>query len=352
MKQIITSDIHIRTWDNDELIDGIPKRLYNLLNVFEDICKYAISNNIEYINILGDINHKNHIVHTYPFLKFCDIIKKYSNDIRFIILHGNHDVISTEQENKSSLDLINPLFNNEGEYYNVKLVIDKPEVINDILYIPWSNSLLDDIEQNKDKSNILFSHFPLNGAVMSNGLQYKGRIKPSDLKDFKYVFLGDIHKPQNIQHKNTNIYYCGSIIKLDKGEYNDNKRFIIFDNETEEFEDIPIEEYIKNVELNVTEENEDEVLNEIKNLTNDPTNNVIVRNKSGKASKILKDSAYNIKFIDESDYEYTDRKIDISSSLDSQMREYMNIKGIEDKPTQDNYINVFEKYVSEEENGK
>lgn len=84
----------------------------------------------------------------------------------------------------------------------------------------------------KDKFNILVSHFPINeaihvfdeGLLLSEDLSFQ-KIK-STCDKFDLVLLGDIHKQQKVGE---NIFYAGSILQNTFGEEGDAKSVNIFD---------------------------------------------------------------------------------------------------------------------------
>ena len=78
-------------------------------------------------------------------------------------------------------------------------------------------------EFNKEKVDVLFSHFSIiGGSVSSSNFKLKRWIDPKILSRFLYTGLGDLH---TLQHKDR-IWYSGSPVKVNFGERADVKGFL------------------------------------------------------------------------------------------------------------------------------
>ena len=79
-------------------------------------------------------------------------------------------------------------------------------------------------EFNRSKVDVLFSHFSIiGGSVSTSNFKLKRWVDPKLLSRFLYVGLGDLHVRQN----NGRIHYSGSPVKVNFGERNDVKGFLL-----------------------------------------------------------------------------------------------------------------------------
>jgi len=78
MKYIFTSDLHLQKYNNDsvKLPDGTSLKLKETLDCFEELCKYAILNNVLSVIIGGDIVHHKDRIETIPFIRFKRLLDK------------------------------------------------------------------------------------------------------------------------------------------------------------------------------------------------------------------------------------------------------------------------------------
>jgi len=322
MKIITVADLHLKLW-NDKQIgdDGIPLKLTETLNVFEDICIYAKENGIPEINILGDINDLKNIVHARAFVLFQQILEKYS-DIHFIILHGNHDS-STKIEQQSAIQLLDGLS-------NVTTIIE-PTVIDQKTYIPHSGNLVDHIVE-AEPNKIMFGHLGLSDATVASGISIRTRISSNDLKKFDLVVLGHYHNHQQVGH----VYYTGSLIQLRRDEAGNLKRFLVIDTDTLEIESIPTKGYRKYQELIIErEEDIEEVLKQSKEYT-EAGDYVRVHNQ---VKELPKDAFDGISVVDEVVEDYQIRGITTAMTIVDQMKKYLEVQGIPENQYQ-HYLDI------------
>lgn len=168
---------------------------------------------------------------------FFDELRK--RKIPFYIIPGNHDVVFKNTNRLSSLNLL------LQEYVadrTVKLV-EEPTVFQfsdrKIGLVPWINPenydesihfLTDD--KRTENVDVLVGHFAINGAAMDGGMVCKDGLPVSTFAKFPQVISGHFHKESNIQ----NIWYCGNPYEFTWSDYGQQKKFIVYDTETEKYE--------------------------------------------------------------------------------------------------------------------
>lgn len=331
-KIAVTGDLHLKVWSDTEFDEnGIPLRLKEILNSFQQICKYCIKNSINKIIIAGDINDKKNIIDVVAFTEFKKLITNYSN-LEFIIIHGNHDA-SQNNEYSSAIEIFN-------EHDNVTTIKETIE-IDGIRYIPFSKHIREDI----DKSNpcdLQIGHFGISDACLSSGISIRQDISSIGLKKFKLSILGHYHKPQEI--RDNTIIYVGSPIQLRRDEVEEEKRFIVVDTETLKWESIPITGYRKYYRIILDDEKKVQESMERAKKLQEEGNYVILVNELKYAPAEVPES---VVYIDNFREEKQIRGINVSMGLEEQMKKYLEIKNI--SPDQkEKYIKIGNKVLSEE----
>jgi len=315
MKIVLTADIHLKIWKDTETVDNVPKRLCEIVDAIETMCEYAVSNDIDSVGILGDINDLKDIIHTRAYVYFIDrIIMPYSG-LHFYMLHGNHDA-SSNATNRSSVDIFRG-------YHNVTS-ITRPTIVDNMLFVPHSNSILEEIEKNYEQhTKYLMSHFGLNEASLSSGISLRTNIGVKHLSKFARVFLGHYHKPQEVG----NVIYIGSPIQLRRDEFSEEKRFIAFDSDSNTFESIPLKgarEY-HNFTAS-TKEELNQFVSSAKELVSD--GHYVTIRSNFKTDDEIPYTDEDIHIIDDYVDDTNRRGINTSMTLLDQMKKYMEINNI------------------------
>jgi DNA repair exonuclease SbcCD nuclease subunit len=234
---IHTADWHF--WDKHKYSIN-NSRLKILERNARKIIKYAIKCKIKVVFIAGDITH------TYNpderILKILSRIFKLAidNGVMIRIITGNHDTDGLTHSLESLQNILSSFNTDMIKIYSFdNSVINcsyREYFTNDnatfaVTYIPYQRDMAGAItsaakmtEQfDKNFTNILIAHCPVNGAIASTGKRIKSKIKRKLFGVWDYIALGDYHKHQKLAN---NMYYSGSIIRINKGERNDQKSFI------------------------------------------------------------------------------------------------------------------------------
>ena len=328
MKRIALADIHLSAYKDDQLADsGLPQRLHDLIGVIKTVCKFARTNGIEYIDILGDLHHDKNIIFTDAQNAFKDIIVEFS-DLQFMIFSGNHDLSSTGDYQTSAISAF------EG-YANVTCYT-KPVVMGNVTIIPYSNQLVKHIHE-AEPNDILLSHFGLSEGQLQSGLSIISDVKMSNLSKFKLVLLGHYHLPQKIENDNTILYYVGSPIHANWNDKNQKKRFIVYDSESMEIMSLPLTGFQEYRELNIIEGSDQKEILEEASMLREKGHRVKVRNKT--KDKVVDASSDLIVIEEGGDIDITQRGLSTEMSTVQQMEKYIELQEIpEDK--RELYLNI------------
>jgi DNA repair exonuclease SbcCD nuclease subunit len=331
MKFVFTADIHLKMW-NDKVYDenGLPLRLVEILNSVEQMCEYARENDIKDVIIGGDLNDTKGLASVRAFVLFNELVKRY-DDMTFFILHGNHDSVASEYNNKeSAVQLISG--NN-----NVINIVD-PTTFKNILFIPYSKNILEEIKNNKtEEHNILVSHFGLNEASLSTGISLQTSISVNHLTQFKLVLLGHYHKPQHIENNETSIYYVGSPIPVRRDEVDETKRFLVVDSETCEVNAVNIEGYRKYFQFIINEDSDIKSMKEDIEKYKNAGHYVVVKNMLSNIPKEFEDVIESVQYVDLYEPDVNIRGIDVSMSIENQLKKYIELENVHEEDREEYY---------------
>jgi len=245
MKYVIFADPHLAGKDKEFIdLDGKKyprKEFYVINNMYNALERFKVEYPDEEKNLIiaGDIFHHKNYAHASSEDLFSQFISHFEDWNKYIIT-GNHDV-SDKTENPITL-----LSHMKHKKYQNLTILEPGETLileDKILLLPWSKNFLDTL-RDKIESNpeieVLISHFGVNEAVLSSGLSHVDRITFKDLSVyFKMIILGHYHKPQLLENENSKLIYVGSVVQENWGESNEDKRYIIFDSDSCEYDSIP-----------------------------------------------------------------------------------------------------------------
>ena len=323
MKAVIIADIHLSRYSQDsiESTSNLPMRLHGINQAFLNILKYCYDNLIKNVIILGDVLHTKSIIHSLAQSIMLDWFRNNKN-IDFIIIDGNHDLSGKGSDAISALKSVDSesnVFRIPGSKYH--------DLDNDILYVPYSTEMVSVIKNSSAK--YLMSHFGLSEGMLDSGISIKSEISMKDLRGkYENVFLGHYHKPQEIMEENIKLSYVGSLIQLDWGEKNQDKRFFDLDFEKNELKEILTNGYKKHVEFILDEntiDTEEIVKKANQMLELGHSVNLIKKSKNIQLNENL---ISNIKIIDRTEVDITNRGINQSMNEMDKFKKYLNIKNI------------------------
>jgi DNA repair exonuclease SbcCD nuclease subunit len=324
MKFLFTADIHLSRYSQDKVESetNLPERLHSIKQTLISMAEYCCSNDIDTFIIGGDIMHSKSIIYSIAQEVMLDFFEDYShhNQINFTVLDGNHDLSGKGSGAISSLRSLNSID-------NVDWVTKNPTTTSNIISIPYSYDVVNQVKQNSRK--ILISHFGLNEGMLNSGISIQSDISLNDLIGrYELVLLGHYHKPQEIITDQIKLYYVGSPIQLDWGEKGDEKRFLVIDTDTLDVQSIPTQGYKKHIELEINNSNKAQILDEAEQ-----------QKQSGNYVKLIKTESVEIEsdqfsVIDKTDKDITNRGITSSMSEADKLKRFMEIKEIPSSKTE------------------
>lgn len=316
---VVTADWHFSSYTNDKIISesGRPERFHNLITTLQNVANYCKENNISYMIVPGDLLHNKSIIYTTALNALMDFFE-LNQKIHFIIIDGNHDLSGRGEESESALRSI-------GKVENITWITE-PILSGDIFFVPWKSNMVDTIK--KSSAKILVSHFGLNEAQLSSGISLVSDVKLSDLiNKYQYVFLGHYHKPQEIIRDEIQVWYCGSIIQLHRGERDENKRFLDVTRNGDLLDIVSVETsgYSKYFEFEINQENKDEVVEKMRQLKSEG-HHVFVKKIDPTVDTNDLDGEFVI--LDKTVKDITDRGITAIMSTEDKLKNFMRIKKI------------------------
>jgi len=276
MKIVITSDIHLGKYKYGKINNqtGYDLRTEDILNNLDAAINYAIKIKSDYFFILGDFYHTKRPHQIFRKLLASKISKILRNNIEVFLLIGNHDQGKTASHDLIELsemrDLITKLH-----------VIDQPQSFEfeDSLFcfLPCINKVdlniknedeikfsIDNIkkftkeaEKSNKKNKIFLGHFGTDKSQAGKSFDLGTiethserviQLKIFDPKIWSKVYLGDIHKPQEM---NDFVRHPGSVARVDFGEEFEEKGFYLYCDGKDEFIKIPDREF-KTLEADFT----------------------------------------------------------------------------------------------------
>jgi exonuclease SbcD len=178
---------------------------------------------------------------------FADRMQRIADVCPLVMLVGNHDRQRGGEGKRHSIDIMEQLISNHPIHIirdiqrNCLCVGSKYELVN-IFSIPWvyDAKTVDVVERLYDEYDdaiesigeyepvILLAHVSVEGAMLNDSFTTSlddEYVLPIDIfDDFDYAALGHIHKHQSVAK---NAVYAGSIERIDWGERNDDKGFVL-----------------------------------------------------------------------------------------------------------------------------
>jgi len=271
----------------------------------------------------GDILHGKSIIYAIAQEVMLQFFEDYS-DLFFYVIDGNHDLSGKGDDVVSALRSLSKLKNVRWIPFSETYHMDT--FGEDIVFVPYSNHLPTIIKENK--ARILISHFGLSEGILNSGMSIISDISMKDLAGkYELVLLGHYHKPQTIVQNGVTLYYVGSLIQLDWGEKEEEKRFLVVDDKTLHVDSIPISSYKKHIEIIIDSSNvESSVKAAQQAKANGDHIKVIMKEKVD-----ITGFGGEFNIIDKTESDITDRGITSSMSQADKLLKYLEIRDIPEK---------------------
>lgn len=212
------SDIHIPLNDNIKMANY--ERIFN--NLYSKINNTSNENSI--IILCGDIFHAG--LSNQNLMMAKDLFINLSNICDLIIITGNHDLVSKNNDNLNHIKPVlyklmtkNKIYHliKEGEYIYGNLIFGLTTMFSKKVYT---------IQNGENKIKIGLYHGQIHGSKTNNHVfTNTGLFNVSNFDSYDYVLLGDIHQYQTFRPNKT-MAYSSSLIQQNFGEYIDYHGFI------------------------------------------------------------------------------------------------------------------------------
>ena len=203
------SDIQIRNLKRHKEYEEVFERTY------EEVKKHK-DNAVVYIG--GDIAHSKTEMSPELVDQLSRLFKNLADICPTIIIAGNHDC---NLNNRSRMDVLSPIVNNLKhkdlhylKYSGVYKCADVKFVVWDVWEKEKDYIEAKDIEG--DTKVVLF-HGTVDKSETDMGFFLPSDVKIAKFKGYDMGLLGDIHKRQHLDKKET-ISYCGSLVQQNHGE--------------------------------------------------------------------------------------------------------------------------------------
>ena len=212
-KAIITGDWHLQT--------GIYTDI--CLDYLDHLMSYGEQNEIKIMIIVGDIFEKSSKIHNDAFIPlFFKFMEMKEAGWEIYIVLGNHDIFSVDN------DSLVETFSVFGK------------VIKDFEQIEIDGKEIDFLAYTKDPTDVpqeggtLMTHLSIADFQFDNKyhVNEKAGMPRSTFEGYDLVFTGHFHRPQ----QKGNVIYVGSPYQMNFGEKGQEKGFVVFDLQTNEWE--------------------------------------------------------------------------------------------------------------------
>jgi len=316
MRFAFLADIHLSRYGQDkrEETTGLPERLHSIKNALHEVGDYCRANEIHSVIIGGDLYHNKSVIYAIAQELMLNFFEEYG-DLSFIVIDGNHDLSGKGEHVVSTL-------RSTANISNVDWVTEEPMRFgDDILCTPYSYNVVNQVRLNRSK--ILISHFGLSEGILNSGMSIISDLSVKDLiGKYELVLLGHYHKPQEMIQENFKLYYVGSLIQLDWGEKNEDKRFLVVDSDTLDIESVPISSYKRHIEVEIDSSNREQALADVHKYKSLGAHVKIILKERVDLGPLEMD----VRVVDKTEVDVTDRGITSSMSDSDIHKKYMQIK--------------------------
>ena len=203
------SDIQIRNLKRHKEYEEVFERTY------EEVKKHK-DNAVVYIG--GDIAHSKTEMSPELVDQLSRLFKNLADICPTIIIAGNHDC---NLNNRSRMDVLSPIVNNlqhSDLHYLKHSGVYKCADVKFVVWDVWEKE--DDYIEAKDfdgDTKIVLFHGTVDKSETDLGFFLPSDVKIAKFKGYDMGLLGDIHKRQHLNKKET-ISYCGSLVQQNHGE--------------------------------------------------------------------------------------------------------------------------------------
>jgi hypothetical protein len=259
MKFVLLSDIHFGCKNNSQEFN---QQCLDFLQFVGDYCSENLNEEF-YTIFMGDWNHVRPTTNNLTLKYSTEGIYALSNigGSKTFMIVGNHDLYYKDSRLVSSIII-------PSNDLGVEL-IDEPIKVGNLLLCPWlvGNESLKELILTHSPEYV-FGHFEIPSFSLNKKVKFPGEFNPYEYYGPKRIFSGHFH----CFSENANITYIGNCFSHDFSDANDwnNKGFLIFDTDTNEYERVVWDKAPKYMTLNLSDIDNIEILpNMHLRITND-----------------------------------------------------------------------------------
>jgi DNA repair exonuclease SbcCD nuclease subunit len=217
----LLSDLHFGVRANS--LEWLNNQLHFFANFYFPFLKENVKEGDVFF-MLGDWFDNRQLLDINVMNKAIEIIYQISKIMPVYLMTGNHDIYKKHDTDVNSLVAFRFI-------PNVTIFEDPVVVTNGkskILVLPWIGTKEEEEEYakaNSKNADYIFAHTDMAGFKYDNGRTIVKGANLKEVKGYKKVFSGHIHKRQQIDH----MYYIGSPYHTKRGDIGNTKHVYIFD---------------------------------------------------------------------------------------------------------------------------
>lgn len=245
-KIIACSDIHIRNLRRqDETLEQLKK----FIKKCQDIAGEYEPGEVRIV-LAGDIMHNKLDISGEGYTIASWLLKKLDAIAKTYIIAGNHDLNMNNAQRMDPLSAILKMCDFKQVVYLDKELDYESGCLSDdnivwCLYSSFDKFARPNIEDMKinypDSTYVALFHGEIKNVKNDAGFAFENGKDTSIFDGVDFGILGHIHRRQCIKNNGVPLVYCGSLIQQDFGENVSNHGFVVWDVETQEYEEINIE---------------------------------------------------------------------------------------------------------------
>jgi len=224
----LLSDLHFGVRANS--LEWLNNQLHFFANFYFPFLKKNVKKGDVFF-MLGDWFDNRQLLDINVMNKAIDVIYQISKLMPVYLMTGNHDIYKKHDTDVNSLAAFRFI-------PNVTIYEDPIIVTNGtskILVLPWIGTKEEEekyAKANSKKADFIFAHTDMAGFKYDNGRHIVKGANLRDIKGYKKIFSGHIHKRQTIDH----MFYIGSPYHTKRGDIGNVKKVFIFDPDKNEVE--------------------------------------------------------------------------------------------------------------------
>lgn len=230
MKRLLFSDLHLHTWAYGSTVTdlGYNSRLWGQAQALTQIVDYVKEHNIEHAYFLGDLFHTHGRVPTQALViatRFFNALR--SEGVKIRGMYGNHDM----EDKSGSINAVSAILTPQetaGSW------IDNERKVVALPYTEDEDTLKRFLDNVPDESMILL-HQGVAGVPLSSGYVLDEKLSPGMIPDTCVAFTGHYHFHKKVSDRLTVV---GNLTPLNWSDIDQNKGFVVYDDETGEMEQV------------------------------------------------------------------------------------------------------------------